>query len=111
MSDKELFVVDGYVGALEEYKMDIRVVNEYASEALMATQLFRRPTEEQLKKHNPQFSVIVAPGFKAKGKEDGVNSEAFVLINFDKKIVLIGGTQYSGEIKKSIFSIMNFYYH
>ncbi|GAA0123081.1 phosphoenolpyruvate carboxykinase (ATP) [Clostridium faecium] len=108
LSDKELFVVDGYVGALEEYKMDIRVVNEYASEALMATQLFRRPTEEQLKKHNPQFSVIVAPGFKAKGKEDGVNSEAFVLINFDKKIVLIGGTQYSGEIKKSIFSIMNF---
>ncbi|WP_312580189.1 phosphoenolpyruvate carboxykinase (ATP) [Clostridium sp.] len=108
LSDKDLFVVDGYVGALEEYKMDIRVVNEYASEALMATQLFRRPTEEQLKKHNPQFSVIVAPGFKAKGKEDGVNSEAFVLINFDKKIVLIGGTQYSGEIKKSIFSIMNF---
>jgi len=108
LSDKELFVFDGYVGAMDEYRMNIRVVNEYASEALMSTQLFRRPSEEELKNHIPQFNVVVAPGFKANGKEDGVNSEAFIIINFDKKIVLIGGTQYSGEIKKSIFSIMNF---
>ncbi|WP_291575078.1 phosphoenolpyruvate carboxykinase (ATP) [Clostridium sp. UBA4548] len=108
LSDKDLFVFNGYVGAMEEYKMNIRVVNEYASEALMSTQLFRRPSEEELKTHSPQFNVIVAPGFKANGKEDGVNSEAFIIINFDKKIILIGGTQYSGEIKKSIFSVMNF---
>lgn len=108
LSDKDLFVFNGYVGAMEEYKMNIRVVNEYASEALMSTQLFRRPSEEELKSHSPQFNVIVAPGFKANGKEDGVNSEAFIIINFDKKIILIGGTQYSGEIKKSIFSVMNF---
>ena len=56
----------------------------------------------------PEFNVISAPGFKAKGAEDGINSEAFILINFDKKIVFIGGTDYSGEIKKSIFSVMNF---
>lgn len=108
LSDKDLFVFDGYVGAMEEYKMNIRVVNEYASEALMSTQLFRRPCEEELKNHCPEFNVVVAPGFKANGKEDGVNSEAFIIINFDKKIILIGGTQYSGEIKKSIFSVMNF---
>lgn len=108
LSDKELFVFDGCVGAKKEYRMNIRVINEYASEALMATQLFRRLNEEELINFQPEFNVIVAPGFKAKGKEDGVNSEAFIIINFDKKIVLIGGTQYSGEIKKSIFSIMNF---
>ncbi|MEG0774928.1 phosphoenolpyruvate carboxykinase (ATP) [Clostridium sp.] len=108
LSDKDLFVFDGYVGAMEEYKLNIRVVNEYASEALMSTQLFRRLSEEELKNHTPQFNVVVAPGFKANGKEDGVNSEAFIIINFDEKIILIGGTQYSGEIKKSIFSIMNF---
>lgn len=108
LNDKELFIFDGYVGAMEEYKMNIRVVNEYASEALMSTQLFRRPSDEELTNHEPQFNVVVAPGFKASGNEDGVNSEAFIIINFDKKIVLIGGTQYSGEIKKSIFSIMNF---
>ncbi|GAA0126055.1 MULTISPECIES: phosphoenolpyruvate carboxykinase (ATP) [Clostridium] len=108
LEDKNLYVFDGYVGADEKYKMDITVVAEYASQALFATQLFRRPTKEQLNKHNTEFTVIAAPGFKANGKEDGINSEAFVLVNFEKKIILIGGTQYSGEIKKSIFSVMNF---
>lgn len=93
---------------MKEYSMNIRVINEYASEALMSTQLFRRYEEEQLKDFEPEFTVIAAPGFKARGKEDGVNSEAFILVNFDKKIILIGGTQYAGEIKKSIFSVMNF---
>lgn len=108
LADKELYVFDGYVGAMKEYSMNIRVINEYASEALMSTQLFRRYEEEQLKDFEPEFTVIAAPGFKARGKEDGVNSEAFILVNFDKKIILIGGTQYAGEIKKSIFSVMNF---
>lgn len=108
LQDKKLYVFDGYVGAMKEYSMNIRVINEYASEALMATQLFRRYNEEQLKGFEAEFTVIVAPGFKAKGVDDGVNSEAFILLNFDKKIVLIGGTQYAGEIKKSVFSIMNF---
>ncbi len=108
LKDKNLYVFDGYVGAMKEYSMNIRVINEYASEALMATQLFRRYSEEQLKSFEAEFTVIAAPGFKARGAEDGVNSEAFILLNFDKKIVLIGGTQYAGEIKKSIFSVMNF---
>lgn len=108
LNDKNIYVFEGYVGALKEYSMNIRVINEYASEALMATQLFRRYSEKELRDFKEEFTVIVAPGFKAKGQEDGVNSEAFIIINFEKKIVLIGGTQYSGEIKKSIFSIMNF---
>lgn len=108
LKDKKIYVFDGYVGALKEYSMNIEVINEYASEALMATQLFRRYSEEELKDFTPEFTVIAAPGFKAKGYEDGINSEAFIIINFEKKIVLIGGTQYSGEIKKSVFSIMNF---
>ena len=108
LSDKDLFVFDGYVGAMDEYRLPIRVVNEFASEALFSNQLFRRPDKKMLQNHEPEFTVIAAPGFKAKGKEDGVNSEAFIIVNFDKKIVLIGGTQYAGEIKKAIFSIMNF---
>jgi phosphoenolpyruvate carboxykinase (ATP) len=108
LSDKDIFVFDGYVGAMEEYKLSIRVVNELASEALLSNQLFRRPDKDELASHKAEFTVIAAPGFKAKGAIDGVNSEAFIIINFDKKIVLIGGTQYAGEIKKSIFSVMNF---
>ncbi|AQR96873.1 phosphoenolpyruvate carboxykinase (ATP) [Clostridium saccharoperbutylacetonicum] len=108
IEEKELFVFDGYVGAMEEYSMPIRVVCECAYQAMFSTQMFRRPTEEQLAKHIPEFNVISAPGFKADGVEDGVNSEAFVLMDFSKKIILIGGTAYSGEIKKSIFSVMNF---
>lgn len=108
LKDKDIYVFDGYVGALKEYRMNIRVINEYASEGLMATQLFRRYSEKELKDFKEEFTVIAAPGFKARGNEDGVNSEAFIIINFEKKVVLIGGTQYSGEIKKSIFSIMNF---
>lgn len=108
LENKDLFVFDGFVGADKEYRLPIRVVCEYASQAMFSNQLFRRPTKAELENHVPEFTVISAPGFKASGKEDGVNSEAFVIINFDKKIILIGGTKYSGEIKKSVFSIMNF---
>jgi phosphoenolpyruvate carboxykinase (ATP) len=106
LGDKDLFVFDGYVGTLKEYTLPIRVVCECAYQAMFANQMFVRT--EEVEEHVPQFTVISAPGYKAKGKEDGLNSEAFVLVNFTKKIVLIGGTAYSGEIKKSMFSIMNF---
>lgn len=108
LKNKELFVFDGYVGALEEYKTNIRVVTELASQALFAKNMFRRLHDEQLNNFVPDFTIISAPNFKAKGAQDGINSEAFIIINFDKKLVLIGGTQYSGEIKKSVFSLMNF---
>jgi phosphoenolpyruvate carboxykinase (ATP) len=108
LSNKELYVFDGFAGAMEEYRLPIRIVNELPSSALCCNQLFIRPKKEILNNHQPEFTVIVAPKFKCRGKEDGVNSEAFILINFDKRIILIGGTEYGGEIKKSVFSIMNY---
>lgn len=108
LKGKDLFVFDGFVGAMKEYTLPIRTVCEKASQAMFANQLFRRPNTDDLENFKPEFNIIAAPGFKANGKEDGINSEAFILVNFDKKIILIGGTHYSGEIKKSVFSIMNF---
>lgn len=108
LNEKDLFVFDGFVGALKEYTLPLRVVCECAYQAMFANQMFVRPTAEELSNHMPEFNVISAPGFKAKGIEDGLNSEAFVLMNFSKKIILIGGTAYSGEIKKSMFSVMNY---
>ncbi|SQC03271.1 phosphoenolpyruvate carboxykinase [ATP] 1 [Clostridium tetanomorphum] len=82
---KDIFIFDGFVGAMKQYTLPIRIVCEYAYQSLFAHQLFIRPSKEQLDKFNAEFTVIAAPGFKCKGKEDGVNSEAFVIINFDKK--------------------------
>ncbi|WP_125154711.1 phosphoenolpyruvate carboxykinase (ATP) [Clostridium rectalis] len=108
LEDKDLFIFDGFVGTMREHNLPTRIVCEYAYQSLFVHQLFVRPSKEELENFIPEFSVIAAPGFKSKGKEDGVNSEAFVLINFDKKVVLIGGTKYAGEIKKSMFTVMNF---
>lgn len=108
LKDKDLYIFDGFVGAMREHTLQTRIVCEYAYECLFAHQLFIRPNKEELDNFHAEFTVIAAPGFKARGKEDGVNSEAFVIINFDKKVILIGGTQYAGEIKKSVFTVMNF---
>ena len=86
----------------------MRVVNELASQNMFIHQLLVRPTEEQLRDFVPGFTIIAAPGFKCVPERDGVNSEAAILVNFDKKMVLIAGSQYAGEIKKSIFSVMNY---
>ncbi|WP_032121417.1 phosphoenolpyruvate carboxykinase (ATP) [Clostridium amazonitimonense] len=109
LKEKDVYVFDGFVGAEEKYRISVKTVCEYASQALFSNQLFRRYEEDGKRDTDiPDFTVISAPGFKADGEKDGINSEAFILVNFDRKIVLIGGTQYSGEIKKSMFSVMNF---
>ena len=108
LDEKELFMFDGFVGSMRKYGIGVRVISEYASQSLFANQLFLRPTSKELDNYEVDFKIICAPGFKARGSVDGVNSEAFIIINFDRKIVLIGGTLYSGEIKKSMFSIMNY---
>ncbi len=105
---RELFVQDLFCGADPAYRLPVRIVNEYAWHNLFVRQLFLRPTAEELKHHHPEFTVIAAPEFKADPKRDGVNSEVFILLNFTRRTVLIGGTSYAGEMKKSIFSIMNF---
>ncbi|WP_124223633.1 phosphoenolpyruvate carboxykinase (ATP) [Aquisalibacillus elongatus] len=105
---EEFFTFNGFAGADEKYRLPIQVVTQFAWHNLFANQLFIRPTKEELDNHNPQFTVVSAPKFKADPAVDGTNSEAFVIISFKHKIVLIGGTEYAGEIKKSIFSVMNY---
>ncbi len=108
LQNRELFVFDGFAGADREYSLSVRVVNELASENLFIHQLLIRPTQEELDNFVPGFTVIAAPGFKCIPEEDGVNSEAAIIISFEKKCVIIAGSQYAGEIKKSVFSVMNF---
>jgi len=108
LKEKELFVFDGFAGADTTYRLPIRVVNEFAWHNLFARQLFIRPTAEELQNHKPEFHVIYAPGFKANPAVHGTNSETFIILSFEKKTVLIGGTEYAGEMKKSIFSVMNY---
>src|SRR5215469_6969723 len=108
LQDKQLYVQDLFCGADPRYRLPIQVINEYAWHNLFVRQLFIRPTEEELKTHKPEFTIVAAPGFLADPKRDGVNAEVFIMVNFAKKIVLIGGTQYAGEMKKSIFGVMNF---
>ncbi|KMY55122.1 MULTISPECIES: phosphoenolpyruvate carboxykinase (ATP) [Bacillaceae] len=105
---EELFVFKGFAGADPAHRLPIQVINEYAWHNLFAHQLFIRPTEEELKDHQAGFTIVSAPNFKADPAVDGTKSEAFVIISFERRIVLIGGTEYAGEMKKSIFSVMNY---
>ncbi|WP_040207550.1 phosphoenolpyruvate carboxykinase (ATP) [Neobacillus jeddahensis] len=105
---EEIFVFKGFAGADQKSRLPIQVVNEYAWHNLFAQQLFIRPTEEELLTHDAGFTVISAPNFKADPTVDGTNSETFIIISFERRIVLIGGTEYAGEMKKSIFSVMNY---
>src|SRR3954463_1026225 len=105
---RDLYVQDLFCGADPGYRLPVRIVNEYAWHNLFVRQLFIRPTAEELRSHHPEFTVISAPEFKADPKRDGVNSEVFVLLNFMRRTALIGGTSYAGEMKKSIFSVMNY---
>lgn len=95
-------------GADLKYTKRFRIVNEMASQNLFIHQLLIRPTAEQLEDYTPDFTIIAAPGFKCIPELDGTNSEAAIIVSFEKKIVLIAGSQYSGEIKKSVFSVMNY---
>lgn len=99
----EFFVFDGYVGADPEHQMSLRVINQYAWQNLFARQLFIRPTREALQDHKPNFTVIAVPGLTAVPERDGTNSEAFVIVSFKERVVLIGGTGYAGEIKSPFF--------
>ena len=105
---KELFVFDGFVGASKENRLAIRLINDHAWQSLFACQLFIKPSAAELETHEPEFTVMCINDFEAIPEVDGTNSNVFILINFTKKLVLIGGTSYAGEMKKSIFSVMNY---
>ena len=109
LKGKELFVQDCYAGADPAYRLPIRVITERAWHNLFARHMFIcEPDAAVRNAHQPQFTVIDAPGFTANKATDKTNSETFILVNFAKRLVLIGGTNYAGEIKKSIFSVMNY---
>ena len=108
MQNRELFIVDGFVGADSEYALPIRVVCENAASALFATQAFVRPSKAELESFEPKFTVLAAPGFKCDPDRDGVNSEAAIILDFEKNRVTVACSMYSGEIKKGMFSVMNF---
>lgn len=105
---RELFVQDCWAGADERFKLPVRIITEEARHSLFARNMFIRLSPEQLQVHKPEFTVIQMPHLHADPKADGTNSSAFVVIHFGRRLVLIGGTAYGGEIKKSIFTVMNY---
>jgi phosphoenolpyruvate carboxykinase (ATP) len=108
LKGRELFAQDLHCGADPAYRLPIRVISEYAWHALFVRQLFVRPENQALADHAHEFLVLVAPEFEAVPERDGTLTSTFILTDFTRKIALIGGTKYAGEIKKSIFGVMNF---
>ncbi len=108
LNKKELYVRDCYACAEKAYRLPIRVINEYAWSNMFAYNMFLRPTREELEVMVPEWTVINAPGFKADPARDGTRQSNFAILDFTRKIALIGGTGYTGEIKKGIFSALNF---
>jgi len=108
LNDKEVYVRDSFACADENYKLNIRVINEYPWSNMFASNMFLRPTEAELHGFDPEWVIVNAPGFMADPEVDGTRQHNFAILNFSKKIALIGGTGYTGEIKKGIFSALNF---
>jgi phosphoenolpyruvate carboxykinase (ATP) len=105
---KEFFVRDAYACADWRYRMNIRVINEFAWSNLFVYNMFLKPEEDELKNFNPEWLVLNAPGFKANPEVDGTRQGNFSIIDFTRKIILIGGSAYTGEIKKGVFTVLNF---
>lgn len=106
---RDLFVQDCYVGADPEFRMPVRVITEYAWHSLLSRNMFLLPkSTEEYRQHVPQFTVLCVPSFKAFQPIDGTRTDTFITINFEQKLCIIGVSAYGGEIKKSIFTVMNF---
>jgi phosphoenolpyruvate carboxykinase (ATP) len=106
---RDLYIFDGYAGADPNYRFGVRVINELAFQNLFAHQLFIRPASNELAQHQPDFTIIALPGLEGIPEIDELNSEAFIILHLTKGIVLIGGSRYAGEIKKSVFSLLNYH--
>jgi phosphoenolpyruvate carboxykinase (ATP) len=105
---QDIFVHDCFAGADPQYTLPIRVVTQRAWHCLFARQIFIRPDPLKTEEHVPEFTIFFAPGFHADPAEDETNSENGIIINFKKKVVLILGTSYAGELKKSVFTVLNY---
>jgi len=110
LQGRDLFVQDCYVGADPDYRMPIRIVSELAWHSLFARNMFILPaTNQEYRRHIPDFTVIAIPSFKAIPQIDGTASETFIILNFAQRLCIIGNTAYAGEIKKSVFTLLNYY--
>jgi len=109
LQGKDVFVQDCHVGADPTYALPIRVITEYAWHSLFARNMFIPDnTRDKLKHHIPEFTLIAVPEFQASPEVDGTGSGTFIALNFDKRLAIVGGTKYAGEIKKSFFTVMNY---
>ena len=108
LQGRELWVQDCFAGWDPKYRLPVRVINETAWHNLFARTMFIQADPTQLANHVPQFTVIHVPNFQAIPEIDGTNSEAFILLHLSRRMVLIGGTAYAGEIKKSVFTVLNY---
>ncbi|MFC1852744.1 phosphoenolpyruvate carboxykinase (ATP) [candidate division CSSED10-310 bacterium] len=109
LQGNDIFIQDCYAGADERYRLPVRVITEYAWHNLFARNMFIGILDQrELEQFRPEFTVIQLPKFHAVPEVDGTNSEAFVIVHFAKKLIIIGGTSYAGEIKKSVFTILNY---
>ena len=108
LTGREIYVRDAYACADPTYRLNIRVVTESPWGNLFANNLFLRPTHEEILNFNPEWTIVQAPGFKANPAIDGTRQHNFTIMNFTRKIILIGGSAYTGEIKKGIFTLLNF---
>lgn len=108
LQNKDIYVRDAYACADANYKLNIRVITEFPWSNHFASNMFLRPSQAELKDFNPEWHIINAPGFYANPELDGTRQHNFAIINFTDKKIIIGGTGYTGEIKKGIFSVLNF---
>jgi phosphoenolpyruvate carboxykinase (ATP) len=108
LEGKEIYVRDSYACADPAYRLNIRVVTETPWSNLFANNLFLRPTTEEIANFNPEWTILCVPNFKADPKIDGTRQHNFAVLNLTRKIILIGGTGYTGEIKKGIFTLLNY---
>ena len=106
--NREVFVKDCFAGTDPEFRLPVRVVTETAWHSLFAHNMFLAPSPEELAHFAPDFTILHAPYFQADPERDGTNSEVFILVSFARRMVLIGGSIYAGEIKKSVFGILNY---
>ena len=105
---RPLYVQDVHAGADPDYRLKVRVVSESPWHSLFARNMFLQPPVDELHDFVPEFTVLHAPYLQADPERDGTNSGSFILVHFGRRLILIGGTEYAGEIKKSIFSVLNY---
>ncbi|MBK7966837.1 MAG: phosphoenolpyruvate carboxykinase (ATP) [Bacteroidetes bacterium] len=108
LTNREVYVRDAFACADSRYRLNVRVVTEYPWQNLFVNNLFLRPTNQEIETMQPDWVIVNAPGFMADPTIDGTRQHNFAMINFTKKMILIGGTGYTGEIKKGIFTVLNY---